>query len=508
MGRNLAKTRVVFYDPIQNYLDLVSYCAFEGENRIGAYLLQEKSDSAPAIVFGWKLKGIHSYTPEGDLEKLYEQMASGLKDFPRSDSLTIRSLIRPDDRQRQGYLDRLIESAPCDELRFFLYGEKARIKELGQLGLRVVKEDFLFVTYYSESDKEAADWIERGLFWLQSNILAHFGAANTYQQVQYERVFDGACEAHAQWHSFLTNKLGLKVYPLSPEQMRDYAWQIFKPPDSAPQQFPQLITYRKGQLKLEIWSETCPSSLLTPENIPTADRAWIHQPATGTYAALLTFLDKPYGWASISAQLKYLYSLLDHHRLKHLEIVTQIWRGDSRIARLAMEKLIRQSINREASARQNSNLDVGAGLNLEESVKAQASLLQGNIPFHTGLAIIIHGDHPEVLKHLCREVTDIFQAPAVVMREREVAWEIWLQTLPLTRHRLLQGAISNRTLTYLNTEVLAFLPLITTLSSSQKGVEFIAQDSKIPVYLNVFEYEGRHAGFFASSRSGKSVAVP
>ena len=507
MGRNLPKTRVTWADPLPNYLDLVSYCAFEGENRLGAYLLAEKLDSSPALVFGWKLQGIHSYTPEAELEKLSEQMVRGLKDFPLSDSLTIRSLVRPDERHRQGYLDQLIESAPCDELRFFLYGEKARLQELGQLGLRVSKEDFLFVTYYSETEKEANDWIERGLFWIQSHILAHFGEANTYQQIQLERVFHAAAEAQAQWHSFFTNKLGLKVYPLSPEQMRDYAWQIFNPATSNTPPFPQLITYANGELKLEIASETCPSSLFTPGEIPTADRAWIYQPATGTYAAVLTFLDKPYGWSSIAAQLKYLFSLLESERLKHLEIVSQIWRSDSRLARLTMEKLIRQSLNREATARKNSNLDVVAGLNLAASIEAQSSLIQGDIPFQSGLAIIVHGENPQDLKHLCREVSNKFQAPAVVVREKEVAWEIWLQTLPLTRHRLLQGTMANRTLTYLNTEVLAFLPLITTVASSHKGVELIALDSKIPVYLNIFEYEGRHAGFFASSRSGKSVAI-
>jgi hypothetical protein len=506
MGRTIRKARVETLDPIQNHLDLVSYCAFEGESRVGAYLLQEKPDAPPALVFGWRLLGIHSYTPDEELEQCYERLSRGLKDFPLSDSLMARSLIRPKDGARQAYLDSLIESAPCDELKFFLYGEKARIRELGERGLRAVKEDYLFATYYSESEKEASDWIERGLYWVQSHILSHFGAANSYEQEELERVFRSGAEAQAQWHSFLTNKLGLAVFPLSPEQMRDCAWEAFNDAP-APDGFPQLITYGSGGLKMEVWSETCPSTLLTAHHVPKADRAWVYHPASRTYSAVMTFLDKPYGWESVHDLLSYLFSLLESQGLKHVEVVSQIWRGDTRLARLSMEKLIRQSVSRDRSARAKHNVDVGANLNLEESVSAQASLIKGDVPFHAGVAIIVHASHPDELKKLCREVSNRYQAPAVVAREKEVAWEVWLQSLPITRSRLLQSFLANRTLSYLNSEVLAMLPLMATLSSSQEGVELIAQDSKIPAYLNVFEYEGRHAGFFASSRSGKSVAI-
>ena len=362
MGRTVERVKVKEWDPFVNHLDLVSYCRFWGDYDAGAYLLQEKPDSPPAIVFGWRLDGVHSYTPEGELNDFYDNFTQGLKDFPLSDSLMLRSRIRPDDTKRQRELERLIDSAPCDELKFFILSEKKRVGELGSQGLRCVKEDYLFVTYYSEAEKEATDWMEKALFWVQSQILSHFGA-NSYDQLEIERVFRSASSAQNLWHSYLTSKLGLKVYPLSAQQMYAYAWEIFndKP---VPNQFPQLLTYADGDLKLEQWSNTCPCSLLTAEYVPTADRAWVYNPASRSYCAVLTFLDKPYGWESVSDLFDYLYKLLDNHSLRDFEIVSQIWRGDSRLARVTMEKMIRQSVNRDDFARRRKNLDVGANLAL------------------------------------------------------------------------------------------------------------------------------------------------
>ncbi len=506
MGKKIKPTRVEIFDAIQNHLDLVCYCSFERDLRAGAYLLQDKDDGPYAVTFGWKLAGIHSYTKDDDLELIHQQLERGLQDFPLGDSLMVRSLIRTDDSERQGYLDSLMNSAPCDELRFFLLGDKKRIKEIGEKGLRVIKDDYLFATYYAESEKEAEDWMERGLIWVQSHILAHFGEATTYDQAEVERIFRSADEAHAEWHSYLTDKLGLKVTPMSPEEMRDYAWQLFNE-TKAPEQFPQLMTYDQDGLQLETWSETCPSTLLTSEHVPVNDRSWLYHPNTRTYSAVLTFLDKPYGWQGPEQQFRYLFDLLNKHSIKHIEFITQISRGDSRLARINMGKLIKQSKNQNKLATTKGEVNVSAGLELEESIEAQRSLVKGSIPFNTAVAIIVHAPDPETLKKLCRVVQNQYQAPAVVSREKEVAWELWLQSLPITRSKLLQSTLANRTLTYRNNEVLAFLPFFTTLSSARRGVEFIAQDSKIPVYLDVFRYEGRHVGFFASSRSGKSVAI-
>ncbi|PSF33325.1 hypothetical protein C7H19_20215 [Aphanothece hegewaldii CCALA 016] len=506
MPKKLKKVRVDVYDPIQNYLDLASYCRFSFDQDIGVYLLKASPDDPPTFVFGWELEGIHSYTPLDQLQQRIERAETGLKDFPLGDSLMLRSLILPDDSDRQSYLDKLIVSSPCDELKFFLYGEKSRVRELTLDGYRVVKKDFLFVTYSAESEKEAADWIERALFWVQGHILSYFGEANTFGQEQYERAFRGAKEAQTQWHSFITDKLELKARILTADEMRSYAWSLFNDtPDS--EEFPQLITYDRQGLKLQMWSETSPATLLFQHHVPMPDRRWIYNPATKTYCTVLTFLDKPYGWNDAKEQAGYLFRLLEKRRIKHIEFISQIWRGDQRVARISMEKLIRESVNRDKSARKKQNIDVGANLQTEESVQAQVSLIQGNVPFHVGMAMIVHAETPEEADQIALEIRNSFQSPAVVIQEKEVAWEIWMQAMPLTKAKLLQATLTNRTLDYLNTEVLGLFPLLTTVTSSHKGVELVAQDSKIPVYLNVFEYEGRHVGFFASSRSGKSVFI-
>ncbi len=506
MGKKLKKRKVEFYEAFQNHIDLVCYCSFEGESRVGAYLLQENDNESYAVTFGWKLQGIHSYTKEDELESIHSQIKNGLKDFPHNDSLMFRSLIRTDDSERCQYLDKLSESAPIDELSFFVLGDKKRVKEIGGQGLRVTKDDHIFVTYYAESEKEATDWVERSLLWVQSHILAHFGAANNSGQEVIERVFSSANDVLNDWQSYLTDKLGLKVFPMSPEDMRDYAWRLFNQ-GNPPKTFPQLMVFDKEGLRLESWSETSPATLLTASHVPVNDRAWVYHPHDQTYSAVLTFLDKPYGWENPEAQMRYLYELLGKNSIRHIEFVTQLWRADDRLTRVTMEKLIRQSKNRGEEAQAKGNINVAASQDLEESIEAQKSLIKGSVTFKTAFAIIVHADNTDTLKKLCRMIENNYQSPAVVTREKEVAWEIWLQSLPITRSKLLVNSFAQRTLDYRNEEVIAFLPFFTTLSSAKDGVEFIAQDSKIPVYLDIFQYEGRHLGFIASSRSGKSVAI-
>lgn len=64
------RKKVEVFEEFQNHIDLVTYCEFNIDKRIGAYLLQNTHSEAYAITFGWRLEGIHSYLKPERLKNL------------------------------------------------------------------------------------------------------------------------------------------------------------------------------------------------------------------------------------------------------------------------------------------------------------------------------------------------------------------------------------------------------------------------------------------------------
>ncbi len=92
-----------------------------------------------------------------------------------------------------------------------------------------------------------------------------------------------------------------------------------------------------------------------------------------------------------------------------------------------------------------------------------------------------------------------------MIRETEVAWRIWLQTLPIAWERLL-GAPFKRQLTYLTHEAPGLMPLTLTNQGNSNGFELIADEGGSPVRVD-FIRNHRNMAVFGTTRSGKSVLV-
>ncbi|MCU0552532.1 MAG: type IV secretory system conjugative DNA transfer family protein, partial [Leptolyngbya sp. Prado105] len=106
---------------------------------------------------------------------------------------------------------------------------------------------------------------------------------------------------------------------------------------------------------------------------------------------------------------------------------------------------------------------------------------------------------PEALDEACQKLSNCFSA-GELNREREIAWKIWLQTLPITWQRLLDG----RRQLYFTDEVLGLLPLACTRAIDKTGMEFISREGGMPVYLD-FVTQHRSIAAIGATRRGKSA---
>ena len=170
-----------------------------------------------------------------------------------------------------------------------------------------------------------------------------------------------------------------------------------------------------------------------------------------------------------------------------------------------MQRVLKQSNVAAQLAEQSRSIDVAAQIKVRRSVEAQAKLYEGYIPVNIATVFLVYRDTKSQLDEACDALSDCFQLPAKVIRETELAWRIWLQTLPMSWEKLL-GAPFKRQLTYLTNEAPGLIPLTLTNPGTASGFELIADEGGSPLRID-FVKEHRNIAVFGTTRSGKSVLV-
>ena len=493
--------------PIENYLHLQTMVSLRLRNRnIGAYLLRKTNTSPWQLVFGFACEGIHSFLSVEEINEVFDQVEAGLKDFPQNESATFHIAAFTKDKERQSNLAKLFKDSPSNEIKFLLMGERQRIQELAVTGLREPKTLKVYFTYtFGSSESEYADFAERILAKLEESLIWIKGEGGKSQGEKLEKVLKGAFNnGYLVWEQLFLNKLKLKVTPLTEVDLWQTLWSRFNP-QTPSIEIPQLLILDSEGLHEEINSQVHSTTLLFADSLPIADRKWIY--SAGKYTSVLSFLDKPAGWKDKKHQLHYLWDIIARDLITDTEIFCEISSANPLLVKTSVQRLIKQNTNASKAASEKSDVDVGANINAKRSVEAQESLYEGAVPFNTGIVFLVHRDSIAQLDEASRQIENYFLRPAWVARETEVAWQIWLQTLPIVQEKLLLFSYGNRRLVYLSKELPGLIPLITTFSPDKDGLELIAEDGGTPVHLDFFRAEGKHLGVFGTTRSGKSVLV-
>jgi hypothetical protein len=508
-----SKTRLT---PFEDALHLATMLrvALNGRD-IGAYLLTKGNQKDRfCFVFGFECRGIHTTLRTEQIDQIISNIEAGLKDIPGDEKITFHLGSFSSDTARQQELSSLIKTASSNDIKYLLMAERARTKELTNLGIRKPKFLRIYVTYTVETSSNSSnDWVEKllgkaELWWLRfkgemaemENQRLETMISNAYQQ--------GFC----RWEQILSNQMALDINPLSSEELWREVWCRLN--QSSPIDIPQLLTLDEDGLHEEVNSDLASTKLLVDNihsttllmesDVPCADRRWVH--VNNKYIGAMTFLEKPGGWQNKSTQLRYLWELLARETVVDTEIFCQLTAANPAIVRTTLQRVLKQSNMTAMMAQEKSRtIDVNAQLKLRKSVAAQEQLYEGAVPIYAGIAIFVHRPSLEKLDEATRYIQNCFQRPAQVIRETEYAWKIWLQSLPIVWEGLLAKPFNRRQL-YLTTEVPGLMPLVLTKGGDRHGFELIAEEGGTPVHIDLF-HEHKNLALFATTRAGKSVLV-
>jgi hypothetical protein len=482
---------------------------------VGAYILTKGVQRDRfCFVFGFECRGIHTTLRDEQIDTIFNNIESGLKDMPDGEKMTLHMGSFSSDKQRQKELADLIKRTPSRDIKYLLMAERARAQELTNSGIRKPKFLRIYVTYTIEPNAgHADDWIEKFLARAELWWLRFKGELAEIENQRIETIITNAYQqGFCRWEQLLSNKMGLDIKPLTADDLWEHIWRRFN--DTQPIEIPQLIHLDENGLHEQVSSDLDSSklllenihstTLLMESNVPSADRRWIN--VKNRYIGALTFLEKPGGWSNKFAQLRYFWELLARETVVDTEIFCQLTTANPAFVKTTLQRVLKQSNMTAMMAQDKSKtIDVNAQLKLKKSVAAQEQLYEGAVPIYTGIAIFVHRSSVGKLDEATRYIENCFQRPAQVVRETEYTWKIWLQSLPIVWEGLLVKPFNRRQL-YLTSEVPGLMPLVLTKAGDSKGFELIAEEGGTPVHLDLFN-QHKNLALFATTRAGKSVLV-
>lgn len=502
--------------PFEDALHLATMLrvALDGRD-IGAYILNKETQKDKfCFVFGFECRGIHTTLRAEQINTIFNNIESGLKDIPEGEKMTLHIGSFSSDRKRQTELGDLVRRTPSRDLKYLLTAERARIQELTNAGIRKPKFLKIYVTYTIEPNAaKADDWIEKLLAQAEGWWLQFKGELTEVQNQRIETlIFNAYEQGFSRWEQLLSNKMGLDVKPLNAEELWQEIWQRFN--DTPAIEIPQLLHLDENGLHEQVNSDLNSTklllenihstTLLMESNVPCADRRWVN--VKNRYVGALTFLEKPGGWPNKFAQLRYLWELLARESVVDTEIFCELTAANQALVKTTLQRVLKQSNMTALMAQEKSKtIDVNAQLKLKKSVAAQEQLYEGAVPIYTSIAIFVHRPTVAELDTATRYIENCFQRPAQVIREIEYAWKIWLQSLPIVWEGLLVKPFNRRQL-YLTSEVPGLMPLVLTKSGDKYGFELVAEEGGTPIHLDLFN-QHKNLALFATTRAGKSVLV-
>ncbi|MGJ5674491.1 MAG: hypothetical protein ACR9NN_12900 [Nostochopsis sp.] len=504
------------FTPFEDALHLGTMLRVSLEGRdIGAYILAKGNQKDQfCFVFGFDCQGIHTTLRPEQINTILSNIEAGLKDIPEGEKMTLHLGSFSSDKQRQEELASLVKKTPSPDIKYLLLSERARIQELTRSGIRKPKFLRIYVTYTIEPDAtNTDDWIEKLLAKGETWWLKFKGDLAEIENQRLETIIANSYKnGFCRWEQLLSNKMGLDIKPLNTEELWGEVWRRFN--DTQPIDIPQLLTLDGNGLHEQASSDLASTkllienihstTLLIESDVPSADRRWVH--VNNKYIGVMTFLEKPGGWPSKTAQLRYLWELLARENVIDTEIFCQLSAANPAIVKTTLQRVLKQSNMTALLAQEKSRtIDVSAQLKLRKSVAAQEQLYEGAIPIYAGIAILVHRPSVERLDEATRYIENSFQRPARVIRETEYAWKIWLQTLPIVWESLLARPFNRRQL-YLTSEVPGLMPLVLTKAGDRQGFELIAEEGGTPIHLDLFN-QHKNLALFATTRAGKSVLV-
>jgi hypothetical protein len=241
-----------------------------------------------------------------------------------------------------------------------------------------------------------------------------------------------------------------------------------------------------------------------PEHRQCTNRIYIKDKVCG----VLTMADTVPAWINAKEQIAWMWKVLSENHVRDTEAWVEISPANRFLTEDSLHRQAKQTkVARERAFLKGSGRDVGAEIKQEESFDAQKKLYKGAVPLNCAVVFLVYRENTESLDLACDLLSNSF-GTAKVVREKHIASQIWLETLPITWRRILHSSsiLSERRLVLESETVAGVLPLTLPKELDSTGVEFLTNRGGKPVCIDLFTHT-QHALITGKTGSGKSVLL-
>lgn len=516
----------VQYLPFENELDLCCIVRIERDNRsIGAFILNQGNigdETKFQIVFAFNLKGIHDQLYPEEVSAVSSGISEAMKSILWGERCTFFVGRYSEDLERQQYLNSLSKSCSLKLPTILIRNEQARVQELTCKGARSIWQQIVFCTWTAdEFGERKTDPLSKliynlgksGRFFLDSFT----GRISERQEQVISRVLTKAyTEGFLQWEMLFNTKAGLEISPLKDIELWAWLWGRFN--KSLPPPIPQLLVLTEdkdsGVKLIEIQNSLkhATTILITgergrsscPEHRQCTSRIYIKDKVCG----ILTMADTVPAWVNAREQISWMWKVLSESHVRDTEAIVEISPANRYLTSDNLHRQAKQTkVARDRALFKGTGRDIGAEIKQEESFDAQRKLYKGAVPLNCAVVFLVYRENAESLDLACDLLCNSF-GTAKVVRERNIASQICLETLPITWRRILHSSsiLSERRLVLESETVAGVLPLTLPKKLDSVGVEFLTNRGGKPVCVDLFSYT-QHALITGKTGSGKSVLL-
>lgn len=512
--------------PFQNEVNLCCLAEIKKDGREVSALLLEVGKHQYQFVFAFALEGLHDLLAKSEIAAIADAMEEGFKYLPAGERITFCTGCYSSDRSRQQELETLADTCQLTPISVLVRNEQKRVQELTQSGKRQIWKQYVFCTWTGDDTGEAAhkDWwngVQRSWRDLSRSALGTItGNTRIYEEQFYKKLLLKAfSEGFTSWEMLLNTKVGLNLKPLKTEELWQWLWNRFNDEEAPPA--PQVLSLEETEDGLKLSEQTTTdkhSVTVLIEGMQGQSACPMHQGQDDTIrlpghsqhqrCGVLVMEEPPAGWTNTREQLRWVWKALSAGFVHDTEAWVEVSRANDYLIQDNLARQAKQS--RSASTRallKGQGRDIGAEVKQEESFDAQRQLYEGVKAVHCAAVFLVYRDSQRQLDLACQALSSNFDS-AKVIREPHIAWELWLQTLPITARRLLQDnnvISSERRLTPTTPTLPGFLPITVPKDLNACGVEFLTDRGGKPIHIDLCTQEARRVLITGTSGSGKSV---
>jgi hypothetical protein len=500
--------------PFEHATDLYSiahYIGPSGDN-IGALILRQGKTFI--VRFGWILKGVHADISISQAVATVESLRQLCKEIPERESLKIEWSCFADFADRDAELVELYSEAST-EIQALITADRRKLRELSssnKKGVRVRKPTSLIIwaSYSMHAENLELDLLEKGLLFATTQIKKLSGEEQINLKQKYDTFLLSSYKNGFQtWARLFETRLPGEARPMNPsevwergcwlKQNRFSNYQAAKCPS-----IPHLTTINTFDKAVdeELNGNHNIRSVLSFGNnaLPIASRDSIY--LDKKHITVLALQSEPAdGEYEEAEQINILAELMP--QLWDTEIIVQITKPSQDGARRNIQETRDDAVSRAATVARDGGVSVVAEDDAVDLIEAERQLMRNSAIVKFGLCILVYRDTQYDSRFAAEKVSNYFQSPAKCSIETEVAYPLWLHSLPYSASPLM-GGIFSRQLNTSSDWAPSYMPLWSSVSRAKNGVEFTAVYGGSPVYFDL-ENERGHFLILGYTGCGKSL---